>query len=363
MNIMEIISGTRVNGAILHCLLLSRELARRGHRVTLVCLAKSWIAGQAAGVEGIEVVTSDLHRWPTDELRRLAEVVRQRGIDVIHTHTSRANFFGILLRWFSGVPSVATAHSRHMQLHWMFNDRVIAVSEASRRYQRSRNFVRDDRIDTIYNFIDHDRLAAAPPEARSRIRRSLKIGETTPLLGVIGNVIPRKGLIHLVGAMPKILSTMPEARLLVVGGRDQLPYAVRVRAVARRLGVADCITWVGQRDDVQEILAALDLYVLPSLEESMPLSILEAMASGLPVVASAVGGIPECVVAGETGLLVPPRRSGPLAEAIVELLGDPARRQRLGEAGRRRVHAHFSPESQTTRIETAFARAARSRAA
>ena len=143
--------------------MLSRELARRGNRVTLVCLPGAWIGDQAAG-DGIEVVRSDLHRWPTDELRRIAAVVRQRQIDVIHTHTSRSNFFGILLRWFSGVPSVATAHSRHIQLHWMFNDRVIAVSEATRRYQRMYNFVRASRIETIHNFIDYRRLAAVPPD-------------------------------------------------------------------------------------------------------------------------------------------------------------------------------------------------------
>ena len=153
MKIMEIVSGTRVNGAILHCLLLSRELVRRGHQVTLVCRPGSWISRQM--VDGpIDAFRSDLHRWPPDELRRIAGVIRQRQIDVIHTHTSRANFFGILLRWMTGVPSVATAHSRHVQLHWMFNDRVIAVSEADRRYQRTHNLVRGSRIETIHNFID-----------------------------------------------------------------------------------------------------------------------------------------------------------------------------------------------------------------
>ena len=165
MNIMEIISGTRVNGAILHCLLLSRELARRGNRITLVCRPGSWI-GERAAEDGIEVVRSDLHRWPVNELRRLAGIVRQRKIDVIHTHTSRSNFFGVLLRWFSGAPSVATAHSRHLQLHWMFNDRVIAVSEATRHYHRAQNFVRASRIETIHNFIDYPRLLAVPSDAR-----------------------------------------------------------------------------------------------------------------------------------------------------------------------------------------------------
>ena len=88
------------------------------------------------------MIRSDLHRWPFDELRRISRFVRQEKIDVIHTHTSRSNFFGILVRWLTGVPSVATAHSCHIQLHWMFNDWVIAVSESTRRYQRRYNLVR-----------------------------------------------------------------------------------------------------------------------------------------------------------------------------------------------------------------------------
>jgi glycosyltransferase involved in cell wall biosynthesis len=362
MNIMEIVSSTRINGAIVHCLLLSRELARRGHAVTLVCLPGAWIGSQAAGA-GIEVVHSDLHRWPTDELRRIAQLARQRKIDVIHTHMSRSNFFGVLLRWFSGVPSVATAHARHIQLHWMFNDRVIAVSEATRRYQRVHNFVRAGRIETICSFVDYPRLAAVPSEARQRVRQSLGIGDETPLLGIVGDVIPRKGLIYLVRALPQILAAVPETRLLVVGREERGVYAGRVRAAAEQCGVGDAILWTGYLDDVDEVTAALDLYVLPSLEETLGMSILEAMALGLPVVASAVGGIPECVVAGETGLLVPPARSEPLARAILELLADPARRRRLGEAGRRRVQARFSAESQVPSIEAAFARVVRGKVA
>jgi glycosyltransferase involved in cell wall biosynthesis len=245
----------------------------------------------------------------------------------------------------------------------MFNDRVIAVSEATRRYQRLHNFVRGSRIETIHNFIDYPRLAAVPADARRRVRGSLAIAADTPLLGIIGNVILRKGLLYLVRALPAVLAAVPDARLLVVGGEDQGVYASRVRAAAEQCGVAGAITWTGHRGDVDEVLAALDLYVLPSLEESLPLSVLEAMAAGLPVVASAVGGIPECVVAGDTGLLVPPGKSAPLAAAIVALLADPARRRCFGEAGRRRVAERFSAESQTPSIEAAFARVIRGRVA
>jgi glycosyltransferase involved in cell wall biosynthesis len=362
MNIMEIISGRRLNGAILHCFLLSRELARRGHAVTLVCLPDSWI-GRRAAEEGIDVVPSDLHRWPPNELRRVAGIVRQKQIGVIHTHTSRSNFFGVLLRWLAGVPSVATAHSRHLQLHWMFNDRVIAVSEASRRYQRWHNFVQSRRIETVHNFIDTSRLTRISAEARHKVRAWMGVEETDLLLGTVGSLIRRKGLIHLVRAMPGILAAAPRARLAVVGSDTQGDYAIEARAAAKKLGVGSRIHWTGNRSDVPEILTALDLYVLPSLEESFPLSILEAMSAGLPVVATKVGGVPECVVDGQTGILVPPARSDRLAEAIVSLLDDPQRRHALGEAGRRRVLEHFSPQSQVAAIEAVFERVARQRAA
>ena len=147
MHVMEIVSGRRPNGAIVHCQILSRELVRRGHRVTVVCRRGAWIGEQLeSDCVGVEIVESELDRWPFDELRRVAAIVGEREVDVVHTHMSRAHAFGALLRWFGGVPSVATAHCRHIQLHWMLNDYVIAASEATRRYHRRYNLVGSRRI-------------------------------------------------------------------------------------------------------------------------------------------------------------------------------------------------------------------------
>jgi glycosyltransferase involved in cell wall biosynthesis len=362
LHIMEIVSRRQVNGAILHCMLLSRELARRGHQVTLVCNSDSWISKEVAG-EAIRVIHSDLQRWPLGELRRIAAVVRRDAVDVIHTHNSRSNFFGVLLRRMTGVPSVATAHSRHFQLHWMFNDRVIAVSEANRRFQRRINLVRADRVQTIHNFIDRERLLGVPPETRRQVRASLGVGDDELLMGAIGDVIPRKGLNHLVAALPQILAGVPRAKLLVVGDTYQTDYVEKVRTAAKRSGVERYIVWAGYRSDVPELLSALDLYVAASLEESFPLAILEAMAAGLPVVATAVGGIPECILEKQTGLLVPPGKPEPLADAILSMLGNPARRRCYGDAGRQRVLHKFSAESQVPAIERLFEQVARRRQA
>lgn len=354
MNIMQIISGRQINGATRHCLLLCRELARRGHHISLVCPPDAWIARQADR-SGIERLPSDLHRWPADELRRIAVAARKRRIDVLHTHMSRAHFFGVLLRMLSGIPCVATAHNRHVQLHWMLNDLVIAVSEATRSFHRRRNLVLPRRIVTIHNFVEPPQTVSPDLSLRSSLRRSLGGDDSTLLLGTVGNVIPRKGLLFLVQALPRVLAQVANVRLAVIGEPVAPEYAARVKAAAARLGLAEKISWAGLRPDVWQVLPALDLFVLPSLEESLPLAILEAMAAGLPVVATAVGGIPECICHGQTGLLVPPARSDALAAAIILLLVDPARRHRLGQTARRRVLDQFSLPVQAARIEAALA--------
>ena len=132
-----------------------------------------------------------------------------------------------------------------------------------------------------------------------------------------------------------------------------------LREEAERLGVAQRILWTGSRNDVPQLMAALDVCVVASLKETLSQVVLEAMAAGVAVVATAVGGIPECVVSGETGLLVPPRDSDALARALIDLLGDSARRRAFGEAGRRRVCEHFSAEKYLSSFEAAVQRLTR----
>lgn len=361
MRIMEIISGKGVNGAVRHCLLLTRELAQRGHQVTLVCRNGSWIARQLAS-DPVDIVFSELYRWPTDEMHRMVAVARRKAIDVVHTHMSRAHFFGVLLRWFGNVPCVATAHNRLFQPHWMLNDLVIAVSDATRRYHQTYNLVRADRIVTVHNFIDYGHFAGVPFTARDEIRRELNIHPASQVIAVVGNVIPQKGQIYAVRAMPKILSALPHTKLLLVGEIGHPAYADDVRRAAADLGVADQIVWAGERDDVNRILAAVDVSVLPSLREALAMTILEAMAAGRPVVATNVGGIPECIEPGKTGVLVPPRDSHTLARAVNRLLIDQALRERLIQAAREHVRQHFSTKIQVTAIEAAFGRVAGRRA-
>jgi glycosyltransferase involved in cell wall biosynthesis len=359
MNILEIVSGRGVNGAVVHSRMLAEELAARGHRVTLVCRPGAWIERELRG-SAVDVILSDLDRWPTAELRRVAEVVEARAIDIVHTHMSRAHFFGVLLKWFSPVAVVATAHSRRMQPHWMCNDGVIAVSAAVARFQRRYNRVAARRLRVIHPFVDVTRFAPPEPGARQQLRETLGLAPQALAIGVVGSVFREKDLVTLVRALAAVRQSIPQACLVVVGD-GPADYIAEVAAESDRLGQSAHVIWTGWRADVPEVMGALDLLTSTSVEEAFSLVAAEAMATGLPVVARRVGGIAELVVDGTTGVLVPADGHHDLVKAIVQLLGDRDRRREFGLAGRARSLECCSPETQVPMVEAMFAAVAAER--
>jgi glycosyltransferase involved in cell wall biosynthesis len=351
VKIMQIVSGTRISGAITYCLGLMQELVKRQHQVTLVCKPGAWIGKQVASLP-IEVVHSDLHRLPWDELRRMAGLAQQRQIDVVQTHASSAHSFGVLLRLFWGIPCVATAHSRKIQLHWCMNDFVIACSDATQRFHRLWNRVPASRLATVHGFIDPGPFLAVSQEQRSATRRSLGVGPDTPLVGIVAKLGPRKGQIDVVRALPRLLADHPELKVVFVGDATvHSAYVAEVSDLARQLGVASALIWTGVRRDIPQLMSAFDVFACPSLEETLPLVVLEAMAAGRPVVASLVGGLGECILPGVTGALVPPANPSVLADALLHLLQDTTRREQYGAAGRQRILDHFSNDAIVPQIE------------
>jgi len=348
MHIMQICSGKDLNGAVYSTMLLARELSRHGQRVSMVCHPGSWMAEELAD-SSIEVVLSDMHRWPVDELRRVATLIRERDVDVIHTHLSRAHFFGVLLRLFSGIPCVATAHCCHFQPHWMLNNYVIAVSEATRRYHRLVNFVSRKRIETIYDFVDEDDLETVTEEAKSQVRRSLGVADDDFVMTAVGSLIPRKGLVHVIRALPRMLQDIPTARFAVIGGCPVNEHTTALKSEAKKLNVSDNVIWAGQRDDVLPILAASNVCVHPALDEPLGRVVLEAMAVGVQVVASRTGGIRESVLRNKTGILVTPGNSAEIAKAVIAVDRDQALRNRLTTTASRRLEEVFSTKAHIAR--------------
>jgi glycosyltransferase involved in cell wall biosynthesis len=218
---------------------------------------------------------------------------------------------------------------------------LVAVSEDTRRAYERQGYPR--RIETVYNGVDVGEGGAA-----SLVRRELGVPEGALLVGEVGRLCDVKGQRELIAA----LAQLPDTRAVLVGtdleqgGKFQL----ELEREADRLGVGDRVVFAGRRDDVSDVLAELDVFALPSWTEGLPLVVLEAMARSRAVVATSVGGTPEIVVDGETGLLVPPRNSAALAAALRRLLGDDELRTQMGDAGYRRVRDRFSAAAMTKRV-------------
>ena len=237
-------------------------------------------------------------------------------------------------------------------------DRLIVPSEAIARkvHAEGREAA---RFAIIPNGIDLSRFSG--PVRPCALRGEYRIPPAAPLLGVVARLAPEKGHRHLIDAMPAILGAVPETWLAIIGEGSEAD-ALRDRAAALGSRVASRVVFTGRRDDVSALTSDLTLAVLPSIREAQGISLLEAMARGVPVVASAVGGIPEVVdhgitgfvVSNEEGRLVPPGDSDALADAIVELLRDDELRLRLGEAGRQTVVDRFSIDAQVRAVEAVY---------
>jgi glycosyltransferase involved in cell wall biosynthesis len=321
--------------------------------------ALSLSAGSAVSRLRALGVAVDVIDETDDELavRELAAWLRREEIDLVHAHMYRAEVVGVRAGVAAGTPVLmATVHSSRVRSPGDVAllasltpsmDRLIVPSESIRR--KVVGEAREGaRFAIIPNGVDLSRFASPAPCA---LRREFGIPAEAPLLGVVARLEPEKGHRFLLDAMPSVLAPAPDAWLAIVGEGSE---AEALRAQAASLSVADRVVFTGRREDVSALTADLTVAVLPSLREAQGISILEAMARGVPVVASAVGGIPEVITSGVDGLLVPPGDPDALANAIGQLLSDAALRERIGAAGYATVRDRFSIDAQVRRIESVY---------
>jgi glycosyltransferase involved in cell wall biosynthesis len=202
-------------------------------------------------------------------------------------------------------------------------------------------------VTVVRTGIDLDRFQA-DPEGGRRVRQELGIPPEAPLIGMVARFNPGKGHDILLRAMARVAGSNPATRCVLVGDAlfgGEAKWKARMRALVRDLGFGDRVVFAGWRDDVPAVLTALDVLVHPpTTPDSLPASVLEAMAVGRPVVGAAIGGLPEIVAPDLTGYLVPPGDTGALAVAVCKLLDDPAARARMGAAGRQRAAREFPRE-------------------
>ncbi|MGI0016318.1 MAG: glycosyltransferase, partial [Nitrososphaera sp.] len=339
---------------------LVENLDRSRYRSVVCLLRDGWLRHQLQS-RGIETMVIPQHYsldfvW----LFRLAQLLKERFIRVMHAHEFAMNVYGSLLSKITGIPIIATVHGksyywvkwrRRMAYRFVARQSImVAVSEDLKRFLMRQVTIHPDNIRVVHNGIDLHRYAA--DDLRNTIRKELGIN-ARPVIGTVGNLYAVKGQAYLLRACAIVAKDFPDFVLLVAGRGEQL---ASLDAEARCLGIGGNVKFLGFREDIPTLLQAMDVFVLPSVSEGLPLSILEAMALEKPVVASNVGGIPEVVKNGITGYLVPPKDPEALAENILLLLHHTQLAAHLGTSGRRRVQEAFSLEQMIQEYQSLYER-------
>jgi glycosyltransferase involved in cell wall biosynthesis len=376
IRVLRIIARLNVGGPALHAVLLTQRLPAERYACRLAAGAPSAAEGDYLSLRGIAL--DELVPIPTmgrelsagRDLRTLAHlvrVIRDHRPHVVHTHTAKAGTLGRLAAILSGVPiRVHTFHGHVFEGYFSpartrtflaieralarRTDQILAVSESVRRELLALGIGRPEQVSVVPLGLELERFARAP-EHRGELRRELGVEADTPLIGIVARLVPIKAHEVFLAAAVRIAERVPRCRFVVVGDGERRRELVDL---ARRSGLGERIHFLGWRADLERIHADLDVAVISSRNEGSPVALIEAMASGLPVVATAVGGVPDLVVDGENGRLVAVDDAAALAAAAVALLAEPERRRALGAAGRARVLSRHGAERLVADIDRLY---------
>jgi len=317
-----------------------------GHRAALVAHPAGELRQRAA--EGLELVPlAPVTEMDLSAAFRLARVVKQLKPDVVHAHDPHAVAMAALGLSMGTGPQPPLVASRRVDCHikgnafsrWKYRqvDCFVCASDLIRRMLIG-DGIPEDRTVTVHEGIDLERIAAAPPIDP---HAEFWLPHGAPVVGNVAALVAHKGQRHLIAAAALALREVPDARFVIAGEGELRPALERQ---IHDLRLEKHVLLAGFRPDVLSLHKGFDLFVMSSVTEGLGTSLLDAMACGKAIVATTAGGIPEVVVDGETGLLVPPRDDAALAGAIVALLKDPGRRAAMGRAGFERVRRLFSAE-------------------
>ncbi len=297
-------------------------------------------------------------RMDTAAVGEIRDVIYKHGIDIVHTHGCKANMYGWLAASRLGVPIVATCHmawpdrSFALRLYHSLDrlilrrfQKVITVSDPIAMSLR-RFGVRDQKLTTIPNGID-----ITPFSSYNQNRQAKAGGDERFVIGLVGRLIPCKGHRYLMQAVAQLTEKFQNICCLFVGDGPEMESLNRI---ASELQLKNKVTFAGKQEDMPGIYSSIDVLVLPSLSEGMPMTLIEGMAAGCPVIASEVGDIPKLIKHGETGLLVKPGNAEELAQAISQLISDPIQRGELALRGQNWVSENFSARTMAQRYRDVY---------
>lgn len=296
-------------------------------------------------------------------LRALREIIIRHDINMIHGHDYKSDLFAYLIRkllWKRPIALVSTAHAwvmlgwkgelyRKLDLFLMKRfDHLFAVSKATKEEMVAEG-IPEAQVTVLYNGIDTESWSRNC--VKTTVRDELEVPQNSLVIGYVGRIMPEKDLDTWIRSAAIVAKQYPQAKFVLVGeGKDGTTHD-ELKALASSLGVADQLIFPGFRRDLPRVYSAFDVFVMSSLREGLPNSILEAMALGIPVVSTDVAGAKELVVNDETGFIVEQRDFNNLAASILRILDHDSVRLRMGRAGRERVEAEFSFQQRLRKIE------------
>ena len=353
MKILYLANHLNIGGITSYLFSLARGMKARGERVYLASSGgereEDFIA---EGIRCIRVplgTKSEASPKILFSFLQLLPLIKENEIDIIHCNTRVTQVLGALLARFSGRPYISRCHGffkkRFSRLVFpCWGKKVIAISEAVRNHLVEDFKVSPEDIRVIHNGIDLERFQV-------KIKKDFGLGPG-PVVGIIARLSDVKGHAYLIQAMPEVLTRIPAVKLLIVGDgktKDELVNMVE------RLGLAGSVSFLPSLRDTREALSLMDVFVLPSLKEGLGLSLMEAMAAGLAVIGSDVGGIRNLIQHGQNGILVAAQDVHQLARAILELLGDRNKREYLGNNAREFIRDNFSLEKMIVETQEVYA--------
>jgi L-malate glycosyltransferase len=348
ISICQLLHSLNVGGAEVLAGRLARRLGDR-YRFVFVCLDSLGTLGSELQTDGFPVEL--LGRKPGLDWscpRRLARILRDLDVDLVHAHQYTPFFYSLTARLCGRRrPILFTEHGRHQpdyprrkrmlanRLLLSRRDRVVGVGAAVRKALIDNEGLAESRVSVLHNGIDVDIYAAACD--REKARHIFGVGSDEFVMIQVARLDYLKDHLTAVRTLARVVNHRPQTRLVLIGDGPERP---KVEAEARKLGVFDKVIFLGTRHDVAGLLGGADLFLLTSISEGIPLTVLEAMAAGLPVVATNVGGMAE-IVTNETGQLAPAGDDAALADAALRIAATPDLGRRMGEAGWTRVKQRF----------------------
>jgi glycosyltransferase involved in cell wall biosynthesis len=365
MKIMEIIRKSE-GGMKEHYITLLKGMLLAGHQVTALCDFSEEIMAELDR-SGAQVIR---FRFPGSisplidacSIAKLYFIIRKTKPDIIHCHGFKAGLIGRLPGWAAGIRLVYTIHNfvlygrgkgsscliRSFE-KWFCKktDAVICVSQALRDSMADAMGLSPEKLHVVYN----SRPAWKASGDRERIRNQYGIGADTVLIGTAARLIPSKGIHLLLEAAAEILRKRPDAFFMIAGSG---PEEGKLKHDAEKLAIADRVIFAGHVNNMGDYYAAFDVFVLPTLTEGLGITVLEAMSFGLPVVASAVGGIPELISHGKNGLLIKPGKVQDIIDALLFCLGNRQVAREYGNRAKDDVRTGFTSEEMTAQTLAIF---------